>query len=94
MLKVVKRSGKEEDLIFEKIVVSVLKTGAPIEVARKIAFMTIGKLHIDGKEKVTAKELTSIILGFLKKEGEEWYRNWIIYDKIIKKRETEKELAS
>lgn len=47
---------------------------------------------MDGKDKVTARELTGIILGFLKKENEEWYKNWIIYDRAVKKRETEKEL--
>ncbi|WP_338599141.1 ATP cone domain-containing protein [Sulfolobus tengchongensis] len=93
MIKVVKRNGNEEELIWEKLVVSVLKTGAPIDVARKIAYMTIGKIYMDGKEKITAKELTSIVLTFLKKENEEWYRNWIIYDKAVKKRETEKELS-
>ncbi|ACP36328.1 ATP cone domain-containing protein [Saccharolobus islandicus] len=92
MIKVVKRDGTEEELIWEKIVVSVLKTGAPVNVARKIAYMTVGKIYMDGKDKVTARELTGIILGFLKKENEEWYKNWIIYDRAVKKRETEKEL--
>ncbi|ACP47736.1 hypothetical protein YN1551_0606 [Sulfolobus islandicus Y.N.15.51] len=54
--------------------------------------MTVGKIYMDGKDKVTARELTGIILGFLKKENEEWYKNWIIYDRAVKKRETEKEL--
>lgn len=94
MVKVIKRDGREEDLIYEKIVVSVLKTGAPIEVARKIAFIVIGNIYSEGKDKVTARELTSLILQNLRKENEEWYRNWIIYDKIIKKRETEKEIHS
>ncbi|AWR96582.1 ATPase [Acidianus sulfidivorans JP7] len=92
MVKVIKRDGSEEELIYEKIVVSVLKTGAPIDIARKIAFIVIGKIYSDNKEKISAKELTSLILNNLKKENEEWYRNWIAFDKIAKKRETEKEL--
>jgi transcriptional repressor NrdR len=92
-MKIIKRDGSEEDIIYEKIVVSVLKTGASIDVARKIAFMVIGKLYIENKEKISAKELTSIILSFLKKENEEWYRNWIIFDKVVKKRETEREIS-
>jgi transcriptional regulator NrdR family protein len=94
MIKVIKRDGREEELIWEKLVVSILKTGAPVEVARKIAYMTVGKIYMDGKDKVTAKELTAIILSFLKKENEEWYRNWIVYDRAVKKRETEKEIQS
>ncbi|AWR93409.1 ATP cone domain-containing protein [Acidianus brierleyi] len=92
-MKIIKRDGSEEDIIYEKIVVSVLKTGASIEVARKIAFMVIGKLYMENKEKISAKELTSLILSFLRKENEEWYRNWIIFDKVVKKRETEKEIS-
>ncbi|AEE95132.1 ATP-cone domain-containing protein [Acidianus hospitalis W1] len=92
MVKVIKRDGSEEELIYEKIVVSILKTGAPIDIARKIAFMTIGKIYMDNKESVTAKELTSLILNYLKAENETWYRNWIAYDRVAKKRETEKEL--
>ncbi|MEM4034218.1 MAG: ATPase, partial [Sulfolobales archaeon] len=34
MVKVVKRDGREEEFIPEKIVVSVLKTGAPVDIAR------------------------------------------------------------
>jgi hypothetical protein len=41
---------------------------------------------------VNALDLTKWILEFLKKENEEWYRNWIIFDKAIKKRDTEREL--
>jgi len=92
-MKIIKRDGSEEDIIYEKIVVSVLKTGASVDIARKIACMVIGKLYIENKEKVSAKELTSLILSFLKKENEEWYRNWIIFDKVVKKRETEKEIS-
>jgi hypothetical protein len=28
----------------------------------------------------------------LKKENEEWYRNWVVFDRAIKKRKTEEEL--
>ncbi|EZQ01740.1 MULTISPECIES: ATP cone domain-containing protein [Acidianus] len=92
MTKVIKRDDSEEDLIYEKIVVSVLKTGASVEIARKIAFIVIGKIYSDGKDKISARELTSLILQQLKKENEEWYRRWIAFDKIAKKRETEKEI--
>ncbi|MGC8543857.1 MAG: ATP cone domain-containing protein [Vulcanisaeta sp.] len=88
--KVIKRDGTEEDFVTEKIVVSILKTGAPVDVARRIArkiecqFMDV--------DRVTAKDLTKAILTELKKINEEWYRNWILFDRAVKRRLTEKEL--
>ncbi len=88
--KVVKRDGSEEDFIIEKIIVSILKTGAPIDAARRIArkiecqFMDV--------DKVTAKDLTKAILMELKKANEDWYRNWIVFDRAVKRRLTEKEI--
>ena len=37
MTKVVKRNGRVEQFVPEKLVVSVLKVGVPLNVARKIA---------------------------------------------------------
>jgi hypothetical protein len=34
-----------------------------------------------------------MILELLKKENEEWYKNWIIFDRAVKRRKTEEELA-
>jgi len=74
------------------VVVSCLKAGAPINVARKIAKIIEGRLLESGKERVTAKELTKMILELLKKENEEWYHNWIVFDRAVKRRKTEEEL--
>ncbi|MEM1597667.1 MAG: ATP cone domain-containing protein [Pyrobaculum sp.] len=90
MVKVVKRDGREEEFIPEKIVVSVLKAGAPVDVARRIAKKA--ECYAMERENVTAKELAKLILTELKKINEEWYRNWIVFDRAVKKRETEKEL--
>ncbi len=89
---VVKRDGREEEFIPEKIVVSCLKAGATPEAARKIAKIVEGRLLDRGVSKVTAKELTKMILELLKRENEEWYVNWIIFDRAVKRRRTEKEL--
>ncbi|MEM1583933.1 MAG: ATP cone domain-containing protein [Nitrososphaerota archaeon] len=89
---VVKRDGSEEVFIPEKIVVSCLKSGATIEAARSIAKIVEARILEKKLEKITAKELTSWILELLKKENEEWYRNWIVFDKAVKRRDTEKEL--
>lgn len=91
-VKVIKRDGREEPYIPEKVAVSVLKTGAPPEVARKIALIVTARIVEKGLDKVTAKELTRWILELLKKENEEWYRNWIIFDRAVKRRRTEEEL--
>ncbi|MEM0481266.1 MAG: ATP cone domain-containing protein [Nitrososphaerota archaeon] len=92
MAKVVKRDGSEEEFIPEKVVVSCLKSGATPETARKIAKIIEGRVLERGLEKVNALELTKWILELLRKENEEWYRNWIVFDKAVKRRDTEKEL--
>lgn len=88
---VVKRDGSEEEFIPEKIVVSCLKSGATIEAARNIAKIVEARILEKKLEKITAKELTGWVLELLKKEYEEWYRNWIIFDRAVKRRDTEKE---
>ena len=90
---VIKRDGSREEFIPEKIVVSCLEAGATVEVARKIAKIVEAKLLEQNVKEVTAKELTRMILELLKKENEEWYRNWIIFDRAIKRIKTEEELA-
>lgn len=89
---VVKRDGSEEAFIPEKIVVSCLKAGATVEASRNIAKIIEARILEKKIEKITAKELTGWVLELLKKENEEWYRNWIIFDKAVKRRDTEKEL--
>ncbi len=93
MVKVIKRSGLEEEFIPEKVVASVLKTGAPVDVARKIARIVEGRIYERGLESIEAKELTKWILELLRKFNEDWYKAWIVFDKYIKRRETEKEVT-
>ncbi|KUO79643.1 MAG: ATPase [Vulcanisaeta sp. JCHS_4] len=88
--KVVKRDGSEEDFIIEKIVVSILKTGASVDVARRIARKV--ECQFADVDRVTAKDLTKAILTELRKVNEEWYRNWVVFDRAVKRRLTEKEL--
>lgn len=92
MAKVVKRDGSEEEFIPEKVVVSCLKSGATPEAARRIAKIIEGRVLERGLDKVNALELTKWILELLRKENEEWYRNWIVFDRAVKRRDTEKEL--
>lgn len=89
---VVKRDGREEPFVEEKIVVSLLKAGVPLDRARAIA-RKVECMFMD-VDKVTARDLTKAVLTELKKINEEWYRNWIIFDRAVKRRATEKELES
>ncbi len=91
-MKVIKRDGSREEFAVEKVVVSCMKSGAPLDVARKIGKIVEGRLLDKGVEEVSAKELTKMILELLKRENEEWYRNWIVFDRAVKRRKTEEEL--
>lgn len=91
-IMVLKRDGRKEPFVYEKVVVSCLKAGASIDAARKIATIVLAKLIAENRNEVTAKELTRMVLELLRKENEEWYRNWIVFDKAVKRRKTEEEL--
>lgn len=90
---VVKRDGSREEFAYEKVVVSCLKSGATLDAARKIAKIVEAEILKSGKNEITAKELTRMVLELLRKENEEWYRNWIIFDRAVKRRKTEEELG-
>lgn len=90
---VIKRDGSREEFAYEKVVVSCLKSGATLDTARKIAKIVEAEILKSGKNEITAKELTRMVLELLRKENEEWYRNWIIFDRAVKRRKTEKELG-
>ncbi|MCS7112812.1 MAG: ATP cone domain-containing protein [Nitrososphaerota archaeon] len=94
MIVVIKRDGRREEFIPEKIVVSCLKSGASIDAARRIAKIVEGRILDGGLTEVSAKELTKMVLDLLKRENEEWYRNWIVFDKAVKRRATEEELKT
>ncbi|MEM0026892.1 MAG: ATP cone domain-containing protein [Ignisphaera sp.] len=92
-ITVVKRDGSKEEFIPEKIVVSCLKAGATVDAARKIAKIVEAKLLEQNVNEINARDLTKMILELLRRENEEWYRNWIIFDRAVKKRKTEEELG-
>lgn len=90
-IKVKKRDGKLEDFIIEKIVVSLLRSGADIHTARRIAYIVLGKILERNKKEISTKELTNQILKLLKKEDKNAYKNWIIFNKYLKKKKKEAE---
>ena len=75
--RVIKRDGQKEDFIPEKIVVSVLKAGASLEVARMMA-VEVGKKAGDWME---TKRIREIILEKLKELFPEAGENMAKYDK-------------
>ena len=82
MVLVKKMDGRKEPFVLEKIVVSMIKTGAPADYARTIA-QDIAQRARDG---ITTLEIRTKCLGLLKAKNPEWERNWIVYDVAVKKR--------
>jgi len=78
---VVKKSGKKEEFIPEKIVVSAVKSGATPEVARNIA----KKIEEIEKDEIETEEIRKIVLHELKSINPDWHEKWLAYDKQIKR---------
>ncbi|RLE62883.1 MAG: ATP-binding protein [Thermoprotei archaeon] len=84
MPKVLKRDGREEDFIKEKIVISCYKAGAPIDTAREIA-EEVGRRV---RERITTDQIREIVLKELEKRNPEWRGNYEFYDALVKGRVT------
>lgn len=79
--KVVKKDGREEEFIKEKIVVSVVKSGSPAEIGRAIA-NEVEKIEED---QIRTQVIRKIVLEKLKKRNEGWYKKWVNYDESAKR---------
>ena len=82
MLTVMKRDGRKEPFVTEKIVVSAIKTGTSPDLARTIA-LEIERTAHDG---ITTRDIKDRVLTMLKSKNPEWERNWMIFDTAVKKR--------
>jgi len=82
LVKVIKRNGREEDFVYEKVVVSCIKSGAPVDVAREIAKRIEKKIH----DNTTTKEIRKLVLDALRENNAELAKNWLTYDRAVKKR--------
>ena len=82
MVGIKKRDGRSEDFVAEKVVVSAVKSGAPADVARKIA----EKVQARVKEGTPTREIKRMVLEMLRERNPEWEKNWLIYDRAVKKR--------
>ncbi len=82
--KVKKRAGHQEDFIREKVVVSAVKAGAPVDVSRDIA----SKVEAEMYDGMATSEIRKTILEELHSKNPEWKQNALTYDRVIKKRTT------
>ena len=78
---VVKKDGRKEPFVKEKIVVSAVKTGAPIEIARKIADDV--EKHPD--ENIKTLWIRNHVLEKLELHNPDFPKRWYSYDKNIKR---------
>ena len=79
--EVIKKDGRKETFIKEKIVVSAAKAGAPVDVAREIA----DKIEKIPKEEIKTKEIYKLVLAELRSRNSEWPKRWLNYDKGVKR---------
>lgn len=79
--KVIKKDGREEEFVPEKIIVSMVKGGAPLEKARKIA----DEIKKIDKEKIETKEIREKVLERIRVEYPLMEKKWLSYDKSVKR---------
>jgi len=90
-LKVMKRDGREEEFIPEKLVVSLLKVNVPLNLARIIAKIIECRIYERGG-KAGTWEIAKWVLEILERENKEWYDKWVEYNLKVKGRDIVKEL--
>jgi transcriptional regulator NrdR family protein len=78
---VIKKDGRKEPFIKEKIVTSAVKAGAPVEIARKIA----DKIEEHPKESIRTVWVRKKVLDELDYHNTEWPKRWLNYDKNVKR---------
>jgi len=78
---VIKRDGKKEGFIKEKIIVSTVKSGAPLQLARNIA----DKIEKHPKEEIKTSEIRKSVLDELKLHNPDIPKRWLSYDKSVKR---------
>ncbi len=78
---VIKKDGRKEEFIPEKIVVAAVKSGATAEIARNIA----KKVEKIEKREIRSSEIREIVLHELKSVNPGWHEKWLSYDKGVKR---------
>ena len=78
---VIKKDKKKEPFIKEKIVVSAVKTGAPVEIAREIA----DKIEKHPDESIETEKVKKQVLEELEYHNPDWPKRWLYFDKRLKR---------
>lgn len=78
---VIKKDGRKEEFVPEKIVAAAVKSGATPEMARNIA-QKVAKVE---KEEIATIEIRDIVLHELKSVNPELHKRWLAYDKGVKR---------
>jgi len=80
--KVLKKDGTLEEFIPEKIIVSCIKAGAPVGVAREIAAFVEAKAKVEP----STVEIRRFVLWLLRQKNPEWEQNWLRYEETSKRK--------
>jgi transcriptional regulator NrdR family protein len=78
---VIKKDGRKEPFIKEKIVISAVKTGASAEIARGIA----DKIEKKTKDEIKTLWIRKQVLDELELHNSDWPKRWYSYDKNVKR---------
>jgi len=78
---VIKKDGRKEAFIKEKIVVSAVKAGAPVKIARDIA----EKIEKHPENEVKTLWIRKYVLDELKLHNPDLPKRWYNYDKNVKR---------
>ena len=78
---VIKKDGRKEPFIKEKIVVSAVKSGAPVDIARDIA----EKIERHPEETIKTAWVRAQVVHGLQVHNPEWPKRFTSYDKNVKR---------
>lgn len=77
-----KRDGQLEEFVPEKVVVSALKSGASVAVARRIG----REVESKARDETPSSEIRNMVLSKLNQEDPVLEQNWQMYDRAVKRR--------
>ena len=88
MVKVIKRSGEEEEFLEDKVYNSLINAGASEEVAKQIVKELKDWIKIEGFGKISTDEIRRFIFNRLRVLEPDVLESWQFYDRIFKGRIT------
>jgi len=78
-MQVIKKDGKTEEFVKEKITVSLVKNGLDVDTARKIADSIEAKFI--SKDSIASSEIRAEVLNALQSNNMSQYNKWLEYEK-------------